>query len=109
MKGFCAFVVVLLIAIVGFGFYRGWFQFSSDSEDHKSNMTISVDKDKFNADEQKAKDKVQDLGHKVKEETGKHTGTDKKEDKDKVQDPAPKAKEKTSELNGKGADQDRQP
>ena len=77
MKGLFAFAVVLLIAIVGFGFCRGWFHVSSENEDQKSNVTFSMDKEKINADEQTAKDKVQDLGHKVKEETGKRTGTDK--------------------------------
>jgi hypothetical protein len=109
MKGFCAFVVLLLIAIVGFGFYRDWFHISSENEDHKSNLTISVDKGKINEDEQKAKDKVHDLGHKVKEETGKRTGTDKDEDKDKVQDSGQKVKEKTGDRSGKVDDQDRRP
>ena len=70
-----AFVLVLLLGcIVVLGFYRGWFQLSTDTANQKANATISVDKDKFHADEQKAKDKVQGLGQGAKEKLGDGTG-----------------------------------
>ena len=50
-------VVLLLVGIVGVGFYRGWFQLSTDTTDQKPSATITVDKDKIHADEQKAKEK----------------------------------------------------
>jgi len=51
------------------GFYRGWFQFSSDRDnaDHKVNATFTVDEDKIRED----KDKVQEYGHQAKEKAGK--------------------------------------
>ena len=55
-------VVLLVIGIAGLGFYRGWFRLSTDSKDQQPSATVTVDKDKFHEDEQKAKDKVQGLG-----------------------------------------------
>jgi len=101
MKGLFFVVVVLILCFAGLGFYRGWFQFSTDKEDNKSNVTFSVDKDKIHEDENKAKETMQDLGHKVTEKTGNHTGTVKEEvkeePKEKVQDFGPKVKGKTGE------------
>jgi preprotein translocase subunit SecF len=63
-------VVLLLVGIAGVGFYQGWFHLSTNSTDQKSSTTITVDKDKIHADEEKAKEKVQGLGQEVKEKTG---------------------------------------
>jgi hypothetical protein len=64
-------VLALFVAgIAGLGFYRGWFQLSTNSTDQKPSATITVDKDKIHADEEMAKEKVQGLGQKVKEKTG---------------------------------------
>jgi predicted negative regulator of RcsB-dependent stress response len=79
-------VVVLILIVAGLGFYRGWFQLSTDKEDNKSNVTFSVNKDKFQEDENKAKETVQDLGHKVKEKTSNQTGTLKEEDKENAKE-----------------------
>ena len=67
-------VVLFLVGIVGVGFYRGWFQLSTDTATQRPSATITVDKDKIRADEQKAKDKVQDLGQEAKEKIGVRTG-----------------------------------
>jgi predicted negative regulator of RcsB-dependent stress response len=68
-------LVLLLAVIVGLGFYQGWFHMSTENKDDKSNVTFTVDQDKIHKDEEKAKEKVQDFGQKVKEKTG--GGTDK--------------------------------
>jgi hypothetical protein len=81
MKGLLAVLVLLLIVIAGFGFYRGWFSLSTATADHKSNVTFSVDQDKFQKDEAKAKEKVQGLGHKAKETNSDRT--DKVEDQER--------------------------
>jgi len=36
MKGLLVVLVLLLIGIAGLGFYRAWFDLSSDNMDHKS-------------------------------------------------------------------------
>jgi hypothetical protein len=65
MKVVVIVVVVLAIGIVSLGFYRGWFTFSSNKADEKSNVTLTVDQDKFTKDKDAALDKVQDLGGKA--------------------------------------------
>jgi hypothetical protein len=73
MKGFLLVCVMLVACVVGLGFYQGWFHLSTDSADDKSNVTLTVDQDKFKKDEEKAKEKIQDLGHQVKEKTTART------------------------------------
>ena len=72
-------LVVVVLAIVAVGaclaFYMGWFHVGTDNADGKSNVTISVDKDKVKEDSQAAVEKVEGLGHEIKE---KVSGTTKK-------------------------------
>jgi hypothetical protein len=71
-------VLVLLVAgIAGLGYYLGWYNISTGGTDGKPNATITVDQDKIEADKEKAKEKVQDLGQKVKEKVGATTDKDK--------------------------------
>lgn len=70
MKPLVVLFVVLLVGIVVLGFLRGWFQLSTDTTNQKPNATISMDKDKIHADEQKAKDKLQGFGQEAKEKIG---------------------------------------
>jgi hypothetical protein len=60
-------VLFLAVASVGLGFYRGWFSFTSDSADKKSNVTFSVDTEKFQADSKSAMASAQDLGGRIKD------------------------------------------
>lgn len=62
MRTFLFIVALLLVSLIGVGFYRGWFQLSSetDNAEHKVHTTLTVDQDKIHADEEK----VQALGHK---------------------------------------------
>ena len=69
MKRLLVVVVLLVAGIVGLGFYRGWFRFSTDNTDPNVNATITVDKDKIQAD----KEKVHDLGQEAQEKTGDRT------------------------------------
>ena len=63
------FIVVLVVALAALGFYRGWFQFSSSSQDSRTDITVSVDKDKMEQDKDSAVRKVEDLGQKAKPTT----------------------------------------
>jgi hypothetical protein len=63
MKALFLVAVVLLVGIAGVGFYRGWFGLSTDNTDQKPSATLTVDKDKIHADEEK----VQAFGHEAKE------------------------------------------
>jgi hypothetical protein len=73
MKNLVIVLVVLVVGIVGLGFYQGWFQLSTDNTDHKSKVTFTVDQDKIQEDEAKAKEKVHGLGHQAKERTSDRT------------------------------------
>jgi hypothetical protein len=69
MRRLLVVLVLFVVGIAGLGFYRGWFHLSTNSTDQNPSATITVDKDKIHADEEK----VQGLGQKVKEETGELT------------------------------------
>ena len=70
MKTLVFVVFLLLVGMVAVGFYRGWFQLSTDASDQRPNATITVDKDKFRHDEQEAKDKIQGFENAAKEKVG---------------------------------------
>src|SRR5688500_18843515 len=55
-------VVLVLVAAggAGLGFYRGWFSFASD-------VTLTVDQEKFQEDRKAAASSVQDLGRQAKD------------------------------------------
>ena len=74
MRGLMFVVVLLVVGIAGLGYYRGWFAVSANSTDHKPSATITVDKEKFHEDEQKAKDDVQGFGQDVKKKIGAGDG-----------------------------------
>jgi hypothetical protein len=69
MRGFLAVLILLVVGIVGLGFYRGWFQVSTGSAGGKSNATITVDQDKIKADQEKLKKQAQDVAKNVGERT----------------------------------------
>jgi len=53
MKRLILVVMVLLVCVVGFGFYRGWFSLSSShagTGSDKVNISLTVDPDKMKAD-----------------------------------------------------------
>jgi hypothetical protein len=69
------FLLVLVgIGVVGLGFYLGWFHIGSDSADGKSNVTLSVDGDKFREDRKTAAGNVQDLGRQLKDQVAGPSG-----------------------------------
>ena len=64
------FVLLVLIAagVAGLGFYLGWFHLTTETtNDGKSSVTVTVDKDKIHDDKQKAKDKANEIGQDVKD------------------------------------------
>ena len=74
MKNLLVVLFLLLVVIVGLGFYQGWFHLSTDSTDHKPTVTFTVDEDKIQQDEKTAKEKMQDFGHKAKDKTDDRNG-----------------------------------
>jgi Na+/H+ antiporter NhaB len=58
-------IVIVVIVIVAVGFYRGWFQFSTDTQDHKTGVTVTMDKKKVEEDKEKAIESIKGLEHKL--------------------------------------------
>jgi hypothetical protein len=67
MKRLLFVLVLVVVGIIGLGFYQGWFHVGSDKADGKSNLTLSVDTDKFQEDRKSAVAGVQNLGHKAED------------------------------------------
>ncbi len=68
-------VVLVVVGIVGLGFYRGWFHVGSEKADGKSNVTLSVDTAKIKEDKKTVVADVQNLGSQIK---GKVAGSSEK-------------------------------
>ncbi|MGA2255778.1 MAG: hypothetical protein ABSG53_14120 [Thermoguttaceae bacterium] len=77
MRNLMFVVVLIVVGIAGFGYYRGWFAFSTNSADQTPSATITVDKNKFHEDEQKARDDVQGFGQEAKKKIGDQDGKEK--------------------------------
>lgn len=52
MKKFCTLLTLLVIIVIAFGFYRGWFAVSGGREDagEKVDVKLTVDTEKVKAD-----------------------------------------------------------
>jgi hypothetical protein len=71
MKRLIPVVVVLALVVVGLGFYRGWFTLSSSDSDkanHKVNVNLTMDGDKFQEDARTVKNKATELTGKATEQ-----------------------------------------
>jgi len=67
MKRLLFLILLIGVGVIGLGFYRGWFRVESDSADGKSNVTLSVNEEKFQDDKKEAVADVQGLEHKAKD------------------------------------------
>ena len=74
MKALGVLFVLLLVGIVVLGFFRGWFQLSTDTANQQSSATITVNRDRIHEDEQAATDKVQGFSQQAKEKIGNRAG-----------------------------------
>jgi hypothetical protein len=66
MKTLMMVVLVLMLCVVGLGFYRGWFTLSSHSAEAGSNkvdINLTVDRDKVIQDAESVKKKTTELAH----------------------------------------------
>jgi len=67
LKGMFVALVLLVAVVVGLGFYRGWWSLASNSTDTTVHLNVTVDKDKLQEDKNNALEKVQHLGHQMKD------------------------------------------
>jgi hypothetical protein len=52
-------IALLVVAVIGLGFYFGYFRIGWDSSDGMTHITLTVDQNKIQGDEKKAVQKVQ--------------------------------------------------
>ncbi len=69
MKRFLIFLALVVVCIAGVGFYRGWFQVTSETANDQRNVTFSADATKIKADEKKVAQKINGLGNHVKDKS----------------------------------------
>ena len=80
MKSLLTMVFVLLLCVIGFGFYQGWFAVSSPSPkagSHEVNLNLSVDRDKIKADTDTVMNKAEEIAGQAKEGASELVGQDK--------------------------------
>jgi hypothetical protein len=73
MKALLIGLVLLVAVVIGVGFYQGWFHVSTGGSDGKVNAGVTVDKEKIEADKEKAKEKLRELEEKGKEKVNAAT------------------------------------
>ena len=72
MKNILILLVLAAVGLCAIGFQRGWFQLASEGQGGKTNVTLTVDKDKIREDEAKAINKVQHAEEKIADKAGAH-------------------------------------
>jgi hypothetical protein len=76
MKNLCTLLVLSVAGLAILGYCRDWFQLSSDNEDHELTFHLTVDKEKLNADKERAKQKLEEGGSILQEKAKQITGND---------------------------------
>lgn len=61
MRKFLGTLVILAAIVVGVGFYRGWFDVSTDDQSSETNVELKIDKDKIKQDAEAASEKAREL------------------------------------------------
>jgi hypothetical protein len=54
-------IVIIILVVACVGYFRGWFHVSSDTTGDKSNVTLTVDKNKIQDDKKAADEKAHDM------------------------------------------------
>jgi hypothetical protein len=65
MSRILRFLLLLAIVVVVVGFYRGWFELSTDRQEQKTGITVTVDMKKVEEDKEKAMESLKGLEHKL--------------------------------------------
>jgi hypothetical protein len=77
MKGLIMALVLIVVVVVGLGFYMGWWSLSSGNADSKTGVTLTVNNDKIGEDAKKLEQKVEGLGHQANAKVTESTGQSK--------------------------------
>ena len=87
MNRFLIVLILIVAGVIGVSFYMKWVYVASDGSDDKVHINITVDKDKIQEDEKKTLEKVQDLGHQVKDKDAVPAGKPKDQTTPAVEPP----------------------
>ena len=60
-------IVIVFVLVAGVAYYLDWFRISTSQSGQKSNIEISVDKQKIQEDEEAARKKAEELKDKAKQ------------------------------------------
>ena len=63
MKRLLIVVALIVVCVIGLGFYFGYFRIGWESTDGTTHITLTVDQNKIQEDEKKAVEKVHDVGN----------------------------------------------
>jgi len=75
MKNFLFVMFLVVVVAVGLGFYLGWFHLGSDHAGGTSNVTLSMDTDKFQKDRKTAVAKVQAVEREITDKVAGSSAT----------------------------------
>jgi hypothetical protein len=89
MKSFLAFLALVVIVVLGLGYYLDWFKFSSQSSEGSTNINTQIDKKKITEDVEHAKQKVQDTAKDLQEKIKPGTESTKEKNPPPPQNPPP--------------------
>ncbi len=63
-------LTILILIIVGVGFYRGWFGVAADDQPGQTNVEITVDKERIKQDAEAASEKAREFANQSKSPDG---------------------------------------
>jgi hypothetical protein len=67
MNRFLLLIILVAACVIGLAYYQSWFRIGTATRDGKTNVTLSVDTDKVQADSNAAVANVQDVGRQIKD------------------------------------------
>jgi len=75
MKRLLAVLLILILVVIGIGYYRDWFSVRSGTDDKSVHIEVTVDKEKVREDEERAHQKLKqvegEMSDKLKKQVGK--------------------------------------
>ena len=70
MRNFLGTLTILALLVAGVGFYRGWFDVSTDDQPGITNVELTIDKDRISQDAEAASAKARDLTSRIDDQFG---------------------------------------
>jgi hypothetical protein len=62
-------LVLVVVGVIAVGYYRDWFKVGAVNDSKAVNVNVMVDKEKVKEDEEKAKQKLKEVGGQIKAKT----------------------------------------